>query len=526
MIRTRFAPSPTGFLHIGGVRTALYNWLFARGCGGKFILRIDDTDQMRNLEEALQPILDGFAWLGLDWDEGPGKEVGDVSYFQSQRKEFYQQAVEKLLDSGHAYRDFATSEEIQTEREEARKEGRPTRYSRRWMATTEAECDRYRAEGRKEVVRLKMPSEGELVVSDLIRGEVTFPWAGEQDHVIRRADGSCLYHLATVVDDQAFDISHVIRAEEHLSNTPRQIFIADALGYTRPQYAHLPYVAEPGSKNKLSKRKLQKYLKDREFARLQAEGEWIASQIHQNIDVDLFNPVLVDFYRLIGFLPDALLNYLLLLGWSLDDSTEMFTRQQMIESFTLERVNKAPASFDPVKLQAFQGNWFKSLDVKKKVALCLPYLQQAGLVESPPDCGVAGRLTAILAAAGDRVKMAGDILRFVDFFVADDVLVYEEKAFAKRLKGVTEVERLGRLRDRLAEVEPFEAADCETVVKEFVSSEGIKIGEIIHALRVAVTGKAVGLGMFETLALLGRDSTLRRIGRALERAAERGAEGP
>ena len=244
-----------------------------------------------------------------------------------------------------------------------------------------------------------------------------------------------------------------------------------------------------------------------------------------NPDVEFFNPVLVDFYRQIGFLPEALLNYLLLLGWSLDDSTEIFTRQQMIESFTLERVNKAPASFDPVKLQAFQGNWFESLDVKKKVALCLPYLQQAGLVESPPDCGVAGRLTAILVAAGDRVKMAGDILRFVDFFIADDVLVYEEKAFAKRLKGVTEVERLGRLRDRLAEVEPFEATDCETAVKEFVSSEGIKIGEIIHALRVAVTGKAVGLGMFETLALLGRDSTLRRIDRALERAAERGAEG-
>ena len=203
-----------------------------------------------------------------------------------------------------------------------------------------------------------------MVFSDLVRGDVTFAWAGEQDHVIRRADGSCLYHLATVVDDHDFNISHVIRAEEHLSNTPRQIFISDALGYPRPEYAHLPYVAEPGSKKKLSKRKLQKYLKYPESARLQAEGEWIAHQIHRATDVDGFNPVLVDFYQQIGFLPDAILNYLLLLGWSLDDSTEMFTRQEMIDAFTIQRVNKAPASFDPGKLQAFQNKWFQTLDDK------------------------------------------------------------------------------------------------------------------------------------------------------------------
>jgi glutamyl-tRNA synthetase len=527
MVRTRFAPSPTGFLHIGGVRTALYNWLFARSCGGQFILRIDDTDQSRNLEQALVPILEGFAWLGIDWDEGPGKEVDGVCYFQSQRTERYQQAVDQLLRTGDAYRDFATTEEIQAEREMARKDGRPTRYSRRWMATTDADCARYLAEGRQEVIRLKMPSEGELVLSDLVRGDVTFAWAGEQDHVIRRADGSCLYHLATVVDDHDFNISHVIRAEEHLSNTPRQIFISDALGYPRPEYAHLPYVAEPGSKNKLSKRKLQKYLKDPEFARLQAEGEWIAHQIHRPTDVDGFNPVLVDFYRQIGFLPDAILNYLLLLGWSLDDSTEMFTRQEMIDAFTMQRVNKAPASFDPGKLKAFQDKWFQTLDEKKKVALCVPYLQESGLVTTPPDCSLAPRLTAILAAAGDRIKIAGDILRFADFFVPDDKLEYETKPFAKRIGDADAVERLGRVRDRFAKLESFDAQSCEAAIRDFVETEGIKMGQIIHAIRVAVTGKAVGAGMFETLAILGRESTLCRIDRASRQATDQihGGEG-
>ena len=520
MVRTRFAPSPTGFLHIGGVRTALYNWLYARSCGGQFVLRIDDTDQSRNLEEALGPILDGFAWLGIDWDEGPGKEIEGIRYYQSQRGVQYQRAVDELLHSGHAYRDFAKAEEIQAERVLAQKEGRPTRYSRRWMGTTDAECAKYRAEGRQEVIRLKMPSEGILVLPDLVRGDVTFAWADEQDHVIRRADGSCLYHLATVVDDHDFKISHVIRAEEHLSNTPRQVFISDALGYSRPEYAHLPYVAEPGSKNKLSKRKLQKYLKDPEFARLQAEGEWIAQQMHLPADAAVFNPVLVDFYQQIGFLPDAILNYLLLLGWSLDDATEIFTRKEMIDNFTLERVNKSPASFDPVKLQSFQDKWFQSLDDKKKVALCVPYLQQSGLVATPPDCNLASRLTAILVAAGDRLKIAGDILRFAEFFIPDEQLEYEKKPFAKRIRSLEVVERLGRMRDRLAGLDPFDAASCEAAIREFVEQEGIKIGDIIHALRVAVTGKATGVGMFETLEILGRSSTVIRIERAMQKAKD------
>ena len=517
MVRTRFAPSPTGFLHIGGVRTALFNWLYARAHGGQFILRIDDTDRERNLQQALGPILEGFRWLGIDWDEGPESTTAAGPYFQSQRAEFYQAAVEKLLAQGAAYYDFASREEIQQEREAARGAGGGFRYSRRWMAESASQRAAFEAQGRAGVVRLKMPREGTLVIQDLVRGDVEFDWAAEQDHVIQRTEGTHLYHLATVVDDHDFEISHVIRAEEHLSNTPRQIFIGDALGYQRPAFAHLPYVAEPGSKHKLSKRKLQKYLKNPDFSQLHKKGQAIAEAIHLETEVEFFNPVLVDFYRQVGFLPEAVLNYLLLLGWSLDDETEIFSRQQMIDAFSLQRVNKAPASFDPLKLFAFQEKWMRQIEIKKKVALTVPYLQQAGLVEQPPSCELAPRLTQLIEAAGDRIKVAGDILEFADFFTPDEALLYDEKAFKKRIGKAGAAKLLRRFRDRLAVLEPFDAVHCEEALQAFVSEEDIQTGEVIHALRVAVTGKAVGLGMFESLTLLGREASLHRIDRALQK---------
>src|SRR5262245_20290486 len=266
--RTRFAPSPTGYLHIGGVRTALFNWLFAKGQGGQFILRIDDTDAQRNVDEALAPILHGLKWMGLDWDEGPDVGGPHAPYYQSKRLDKYQAAVKELLEVGAAYRDFATTEELQAERSAAEAEKRPFVYSRRWRAETDADAKRFEAEGRQGVVRLLMPREGQFILDDIIRGEVRVDWSSEQDHVIQRTDGTCLYHLATVVDDYEMQITHVIRAEEHLSNTPRQVFMSENLGYTVPHFAHLPYVAEPGSKTKLSKRKLDKYLKNKHFAAL------------------------------------------------------------------------------------------------------------------------------------------------------------------------------------------------------------------------------------------------------------------
>ena len=518
MVRTRFAPSPTGFLHIGGVRTALFNWLYARRHGGRFVLRIDDTDAERNVDQALEPILHGFRWLGLDWDEGPqvGGDLGP--YYQSQRAERYRAAVQTLLERDLAYRDYATPEELQTERDQAQAEKRRFLYSRRWMADTDEQAAAFEAEGRRAVVRLKMPRNGSCRFTDHIRGEMDVEWALEQDHVIQRADGSCLYNLANVVDDHDMQITHVIRAEEHLSNTPRQIFIARGLGYTPPEFAHLPFVAEPGSKNKLSKRKLEKYLKHQDFAKLNEHGRRIATAIGLETSADTFNPVIVDFYEQVGYLPDAVVNYLLLLGWSLDDKTETFTRQEMIEHFSLERVNKAPASFDPQKLSAFQERYMAQLSLDEKVERLLPYLVKAGLLSEKVADESASRVRAIAAAAGDRIKVAGDILDYRDFFTADAELDYEDKAFEKRLRKPAEAaELLGKFRERLSDIATFDARALEQMMQELLEAEGIKIGQVIHAVRVAVTGKAVGFGLFETLAILGRERALARIDRALAR---------
>lgn len=518
-VRTRFAPSPTGFLHIGGVRTALFNWLFARHHGGQFVLRIDDTDQQRNVDAALQPILDGFRWLGIDWDEGP--EVGGPHgpYYQSQRADRYQEAVDQLLASGHAYRDYS-GDDYAAEKAAAEAAKQPFVYSRRWMAEDDDTAARFESEGRQATVRLKMPREGTCQFDDHIRGSMSFAWAEEADAVIQRTNGQCVYHLATVVDDHDFQITHVIRAVEHLSNTPRQIFIAQSLGYDVPQFAHLPYVAEPGSQNKLSKRKIEKYLNNAEFKKLYEAGAAIARRIGVEENPAEFSPVLVDFYREIGFLPAAIVNYLLLLGWSLDDKTEDFSREQMIEHFSLDRVNKAPASFDPAKLTAFQGRYMQRLDIKKKTALCLPYLQRAGLVADPPPCTVGPQLRPILEAAGDRIVMAGDVLNHDDFFCETQQLVYDEKAFQKRVMKDGAVELLSKFRELLAGTEDFSSDNLHTVMQSFVEAEAIKIGQIIHAVRVAVTGKAVGFGMFETLEILGKTRCLERIDRTLQLAAE------
>ncbi len=507
MIRTRFAPSPTGYLHIGGVRTALFCWLFARKSGGKFLLRIDDTDQQRNVQEALQPILDGLKWLGIDWDEGPGVGGPYAPYYQSQRAEKYQAAVDELFRRGFAYRDFATTEELQAEREAATTSKQTFVYSRRWMAESEADAKRFEAEGRAGVVRLKMPREGQLVLRDHIRGEVTFDWANEQDHVIQRADGSCLYHLANVVDDNEFKISHVIRAEEHLSNTPRQVFIIQSLGYPMPEYAHLPFVAEPGSKTKLSKRKLDKYLKNRDFAKLVEHGQLIAKRIGLEVKNDDFNPVITDFYEKIGFLPEAVVNYLALLGWSLDDKSEFFSVKELTELFSLERVTKAAASFDPQKLMAFQERHMQQKTPDEKYAMCLPFLQKANYVGETVDAATETRIKKVIAAAGDRVKLAGDILDFDEFFVADDKLRYDEAAFEKRLTNdPVAVQLLGEFRERLAAQEPFDAESLDKLLHAFVEEKQVKINQIIHALRVAVTGKSTGIGMFDALAILGREN--------------------
>ncbi|MDB4967133.1 MAG: Glutamyl-tRNA synthetase, Glutamyl-tRNA(Gln) synthetase [Myxococcales bacterium] len=510
-VRTRFAPSPTGFLHIGGVRTALFNYLFAKQQGGRYILRIDDTDQERNVESALAPILHGFRWLGIEWNEGP--EVGGphAPYFQSKRGARYQEAVDALLASGHAYRDYARPEELDVERKAAEAEKRQFQYSRRWMASSAEDRARFEGEGRKWVVRLKMPREGKLVLPDLVRGDVEFQWAQEADHVIQRGDGSFIYHLANVVDDRDFEISHVIRAEEHLSNTPRQLFMVQALGYPMPKYAHLPVVAEPGSKRKLSKRKLEQYLKNPDFKKVHDHGTQIAQAMRLTTAAETFNPVIVDFYEQVGYLPDAIVNYLLLLGWSLDDKTEFFTRDEMVKSFSLERVQGAPASFDPMKLQAFQMRYMQELPLAEKVARARPFVDKAGLTVDD------AKLARVVEALGDRIKVFGDILIQGAFFFGEDVS-YDEKAWQKRVMAPGAVDKLAEYRGWLAGREAFDAASLDRDTQAWLAERGWALGDIVHAVRVAATGAAGGPGLFECLALIGKATCIHRLDRALARA--------
>jgi len=517
-VRTRFAPSPTGFLHIGGVRTALFNWLFARRHGGTYLLRIDDTDAQRNVDEALAPILHGFRWLGLPWDEGP--EVGGphAPYFQSKRGARYQEAVDRLLASGHAYRDYAGTEDMEAERKAATAEGRPFVYSRRFAERAPEDRARFEAEGRRGVVRLAMPREGSLVLHDRVRGDVEFTWAQEQDHVVQRADGTFLYHVANVVDDHDFGITHVLRAEEHLSNTPRQVFMIQALGYALPEYGHLPYVAEPGSKRKLSKRKLEAYLKNPDFAKVHQHGLEIARALGLATTLETFNPVATDFYEQVGYLPDAIVNYLLLLGWSLDDKTEFFTREQMIEHFSLERVSSGPASFDPAKLLAFQAHTMRALPLADKVRGALPFLERAGLVHAPVDAQTEAHVGRVVELLGDRMKVFGDVLLWGAPFFGRDVPHWDEQAFAKRVLAPGAAQLLADYRGWLAEQPDFSTTALEQGTQAWLAARALALGDLVHAVRTAVTGVSVGPGLFDSLAVLGKDICLHRLDAALAKA--------
>ncbi len=522
-VRTRFAPSPTGYLHIGGVRTALFNYLYARKNGGQFILRIDDTDAQRNVAESLQPILDGFKWLGLDWDEGAEKGGPYGPYYQSQRLDRYQEAVRQLLDKGLAYWDYARPEEMKAEMEAAEREKRPKIYSRRWMAETATDRTRFEAEGRQGSVKIKMPREGVCRFTDAVRGDVEVHWATEQDIVIQRSDGTVTYNLASVVDDHDMKITHVIRAEEHLSNTPRQIFMLEGLGYTRPRYAHVPPVAEPGSKNKLSKRKIPQYLKNVDFKKVYEHAKAIADRIGVATNPESFNPVLIDFYKQVGYLPAALLNYLVLVGWSLDGSREDFTLAQMTELFTLDRVIKDSASLDVKKLFAFQSRYMQGLSNAEKVKMVLPFLMRAGLVSDE----TVSRLFVerVVEAAGPRMTVAGDILEYDYLFLPDEQIDFDPAIATKHVlaayKGVASVPSLNtvltKLRAVVANTEPFTHDNLKAATEALGQTDGAKPGPLSQVLRVATTGREVGFSAYDTLALLGREHCLARIDRALSR---------
>lgn len=517
VVRTRFAPSPTGYMHIGGMRTALFNWLWARHCGGVFILRIDDTDQARNQEAALGPILRAFRWLGLNWDEGA--EIGGpcAPYYQSQRGELYRAAAARLEAAGLAYRDYATKEEIDADRRQAEREKRPYINIRRSLELSADEQAKLAAQGRAWVLRFLIPRAQKVVLEDHIRGHVEWDAALLPDPVILRGDGSPLYNFATVVDDAQMQITHVIRAEEHLSNTPIQILLHQALGNALPEFAHVPYVAAPGSKEKLSKRKIEQYRKNPQFQKMFEKADEVFPQLGLAGSAAL-DPVMVEYYERIGYLPEAVLNALGRIGWSLDDTTEIMSLATMVEHFTLDRVVQAPAGFDPDKLYSFQGHWMKELPLEKKLAGCLPYLVQARLIAEPVSAETTAFVQAVIVALGDRLKVFSDILSAGYLF--RDEISYDEKNFDKRVRKAGVPAHLEAFARRLEALEPFDVPTIEAALHAYCTEAGEPTGTLIHALRLSTTGQAVGPGVYDCLALLGKQRSLARIAAALERTRQ------
>ena len=460
-IVTRFAPSPTGFLHIGGARTALFNWLYARHHGGRFRLRIEDTDRKRSTPEAIQAILVGLEWLGLDWD-------GEVVY-QSERAGRHAESAHALLAEGKAYRCYCTPEELAEMRAEARAQGRAKLYDGRWRDRDPADAP----PSVQPVIRLKAPQEGETVIDDLVQGPVTVANAQLDDMVLLRADGTPTYMLSVVVDDHDMEVSHVIRGDDHLTNAFRQSQLYQALGWTPPAFAHIPLI-HGADGAKLSKR-------------------------HGALGVEA--------YRDLGYLPEALRNYLLRLGWSHGDD-EIISTGQAIDWFDLDAVNRGAARFDFTKLESVNGHYLREAEDARLLDLVRPRLEAR--FGQRLDGAARDRLARGMAGLKGRAKTLEELAENAAFYVAERPLSLTPKA-AKLLADEAPVV-LGRLLARLQDLEDWSEAALEARVRDFAEAEGLKLGKVAQPLRAALTGSNASPGIFEVMAALGRAESLARIG--------------
>jgi glutamyl-tRNA synthetase len=488
-VRVRFPPSPSGDLHVGNIRTALFNWAFARHAGGVFILRIEDTDRTRSTEESYGGVLADLRWLGLNWDEGP--EVGGphAPYRQSERGEIYADIADRLLASGAAYHCYCTPAEVEAR---AKAAGRPAGYDGHCRELTETQVAAYRAQGRRPALRLRMPGTP-IVVDDLIRGEVRFEPEYVPDYVLVRADGFPLYPLVNPVDDALMGVTHVLRGEDLLSSTPRQIALYDALraigvvtGDT-PRFGHLPFVMGEGNA-KLSKRNTPE-----------------AS---------------LAYCRARGILPEALLNYLALLGWSIGEDRELFTVDEMAAAFTLDRVSRNPARFDPKKLQAINGVKIRELAADEFVRRITPFLREAAVVADPPTAEQAALLRTAAPLVQERISLLTEAADLLAFLLVDDAAFTVDPAAAERQLGPAAAPVLAAAVAALEPLPRWTAPGIEAALRvALVEGLGLKPKNAFGPVRVAVTGRTVSPPLFESLELLGRGRSLHRLAAALDRVA-------
>ena len=486
-VRVRFAPSPTGYLHVGGARTALFNWLFARHHHGMFVLRIEDTDLARSTDAATQVILDALQFLGLDWDEGPVKGGDFGPYYQSQRLDLYQEYAAKLMEMGRAYECFCTPEELDQRRQEQMKQGQATRYDGRCRHLSDEEKEDLRAQGRLPVIRLASLDEGETVVHDLIRGDVTFDNTTQvDDFVLVKSDGMPTYNFAVVVDDALMKITHVIRGEDHLSNTPKQIQLYQALDFPLPKFAHIPMILGP-DKALLSKR----------------HGATSVMQFHED-----------------GYLAEAMVNYLSLLGWGYDDSQTIFSVPELIEKFTLERVSKNPAVFDIQKLEWMNGVYIRALSVEDLYERALPYWQRAGFLPEEITPEVKEYAQRILKELQSRIRLMADVVESAQYFFMDDY-PYQPDVVQKILTKPHTEEILQYVYEVIKEAPQLNEEHLKPLFQVGMEKFGIKMGELIQPLRVALTGTNVSPGIYDVLELLGSEKVRSRIERTLAMLKEK-----
>lgn len=463
-IRVRFAPSPTGHLHIGGARTALFNWLFARHHRGTFILRIEDTDRSRSTEEYMESILEGMRWLKLDWDEGP--------FRQTDRLDIYKRYIDNLLESGRAYYCYCPPEELEQRRKEAQMRGLPLRYDRRCRELKKP------VPGRPPSVRFKMPETGQVTVEDLVKGKVVFENSQLDDMIIMRSDGTPTYNLVVVVDDVEMGITHVIRGDDHLNNTPKQVHIYNALGYDVPVFAHLSMILGP-DKTRLSKR---------------------------------HGATSVVAYRDSGYLPDALVNYLVRLGWSHGDQ-EVFTREELIRYFSFDSVGKSAAVFNPEKLLWLNSEYMKSTPPEKLGEATVPFLIKQGIIKDDTGLDIpwlARAVQTLVERCGTLTELSNALKYYIQEYVELD-----QKA-KKKFINKTTLPYLKDIRDGLSALNSFTHEEIQQVFKGVTEKHGIKLGAVAQPVRVAMTGKTESPGIFEMLEIIGKEKTLKRIDKAIK----------